>query len=233
MVVPFVAGGSDWRGVSELWSAGELAGWLASPALRWVRCSGLPMVLARSGEELLGAQRLASGDERAVGETLLARWERALATVALRDVAELAAAFASWTAREHRWPGGGGGSRGRSHVARGRCRLRRSPPRAASQQAGRDAAPSTRTQREARARTGSRADVGAWSARAGVGGHRCPRCRRGAARRAVSRRDGVVSRGRAARSFGTSQRSSHGVRRTARAAPGRRVGSAGRAADRA
>ena len=100
MVVPFVAGGSDERGVSELWSVGELAGWLASPALRWVRCSGLPMVLARSGEELLGAQRLASGDERAVGETLLARWERALGTVALRDVAELAAAFASWTARE-------------------------------------------------------------------------------------------------------------------------------------
>jgi len=100
MVVPFVAGGSDWRGVSELWSAGELAGWLASPALRWVRCSGLPMVLARSGEELLGAQRLASGDERAVGETLLARWDRALATVALRHVAELAAAFASWTAHE-------------------------------------------------------------------------------------------------------------------------------------
>jgi hypothetical protein len=58
------------------------------------------MVLARSGEELLGAQRLASGDERAVGETLLARWDRALATVALRHVAELAAAFASWTAHE-------------------------------------------------------------------------------------------------------------------------------------
>ena len=100
MVVPFVAGGSDEWGVSELWSAGEFAGWLASPALRWVRCSGLPMVLARSGEELLGAQRLASGEERAVGETLLACWERALATVALRDVAELAAAFASWTGRE-------------------------------------------------------------------------------------------------------------------------------------
>jgi hypothetical protein len=67
------------------------------------------MVVARGGEELLGAQRLASGDERAVGETLLARWERALATVALREVAEVAevaavaavaAAFASWTARE-------------------------------------------------------------------------------------------------------------------------------------
>ena len=86
--------------MSDLWSARELAGWLASPALRWVRCSGLPVVLARRGEELLGAQRIASGDERAVGEALLARWERALAAGALRDVAELAAAFASWAAGE-------------------------------------------------------------------------------------------------------------------------------------
>jgi hypothetical protein len=58
------------------------------------------VVLARRGEELLGAQRLASGDERAVGEALLARWEQALVTVALRDVAELAAAFSSWTTGE-------------------------------------------------------------------------------------------------------------------------------------
>jgi hypothetical protein len=50
--------------------------------------------------------------------------------------------------------------------------------------------------------------------------------------RAVSRRDGVASRGRAARSFGTSQRSSRGVRRTARDALDRLVGSAGGAADR-
>jgi hypothetical protein len=100
MVVPLVAGASDERAMSELWSAGELVGWLASPALCWVRCSGLAVVLARRGEELLGAQRLASGDERAVGEALLARWEQALVTVALRDVAELAAAFSSWTTGE-------------------------------------------------------------------------------------------------------------------------------------
>ena len=75
VVVPVMRGGSDERGVSELWSAGELAGRLASPALRWVRCSGLAMVLARRGEELLDAQRIAPGDERAVGEALLARSE--------------------------------------------------------------------------------------------------------------------------------------------------------------
>jgi hypothetical protein len=75
---------------------------LASPALRWVRCSGLAVVLARRGEELLGAQRITGGGERAVGEALLARWDHALATVAVRDVAELAAAFASWTAGEPR-----------------------------------------------------------------------------------------------------------------------------------
>jgi len=86
--------------VSELWSDGELAGWLASPALRWVRCSGLAVVLARRGEQLLGAQRITGGGERAVGEALLARWDHALATVALRDVAELAAAFASWATAE-------------------------------------------------------------------------------------------------------------------------------------
>jgi hypothetical protein len=73
---------------------------LASPALRWVRCSGLAVVFARRGEELLGAQRITGGDERVVGEALLERWERALATGALRDVAEVAAAFASWAAAE-------------------------------------------------------------------------------------------------------------------------------------
>jgi hypothetical protein len=71
---------------------------LVSPALCWVRRSGLPVVLARRGEELLNAQRLALGDERAVGEALLARWDHALAASALWDVAELAAAFASWAA---------------------------------------------------------------------------------------------------------------------------------------
>jgi len=100
LVVPFVAGGSDERGVSEVWSAGELAGWLASPAVRWVRCSGLAVVFARRGEELLDAQRITGGDERAVSEALLERWERALATGAVRDVAEVAAAFASWAAAE-------------------------------------------------------------------------------------------------------------------------------------
>ena len=90
--------------MSELEPAGELAAWLTSPALRWVCRSGLPVALARRGEALLGAQRIASGDERAVGETLLARWEQALAVVALRDVAAAAAAFASWTAGES--PGG-------------------------------------------------------------------------------------------------------------------------------
>ena len=82
----------------DSWLARELGAWLVSPALCWVRCSGLPIVLARRGEELLGAQRIASGDERSVGEPLLASWERALAASALWDVAELAAAVASWAA---------------------------------------------------------------------------------------------------------------------------------------
>jgi hypothetical protein len=86
--------------VGDSWSAEALAGWLVSPGLRWVRCSGLPLVLARCGEELLGAQRDAFGDERSVGDALLARWERALTARALRDVADLAAAFASWAAAE-------------------------------------------------------------------------------------------------------------------------------------
>ena len=86
--------------MSDLWSAREFAEWLASPAPRWVRCSGLPVVLARRGEELLGAQRIAIDDERAVGEALLERWNRALATGAPRDVAECAAAFASWATGE-------------------------------------------------------------------------------------------------------------------------------------
>jgi hypothetical protein len=56
------------------------------------------VLLAGRGEELLGAQRIASADERAVGRALLELWERALATGALRDVAERAAAFAGWAA---------------------------------------------------------------------------------------------------------------------------------------
>ena len=88
--------------MSDLWWAQELAGWLVSPALCWVRCSGLPVHLASRGEELLAAQRIASDDERAVGEALLERWNHALAVGALRDVAECAAAFASWAAGERR-----------------------------------------------------------------------------------------------------------------------------------
>jgi hypothetical protein len=84
--------------MSDLWSARVFAVWLASPGPRWVRRSGLPMLLAGRGEELLGAQRIASDDERAVGEALLQRWDHALATGAVRDVAECAAAFASWAA---------------------------------------------------------------------------------------------------------------------------------------
>ena len=57
----------------------------------------MPVALARRGEELLGAERIASGEGRAVGEALLARWGDA---GALWDVAELAAAFASWAAGE-------------------------------------------------------------------------------------------------------------------------------------
>jgi len=86
--------------VSDLWWARELAAWLASPPLRWVRCSGLPVHLAGRGEELLAAQRIASDAERAVGEALLERWNHALAMGAPRDVAECAAAFASWAAGE-------------------------------------------------------------------------------------------------------------------------------------
>jgi hypothetical protein len=81
-------------------SGDELAEWLASPAAWWVRRSGLAIVLARRGEELLGAQRIASEHERAVSEALLGRWDRALAAGAFREVAEVAAAFASWAAGE-------------------------------------------------------------------------------------------------------------------------------------
>jgi hypothetical protein len=56
------------------------------------------MLLARRGEELLCAQRIAAGEDRAVGQALLERWEWALAPGAVLEGAELAAAFASWAA---------------------------------------------------------------------------------------------------------------------------------------
>jgi hypothetical protein len=82
--------------MDDWWSAEELAAWLVSPALRWVRRSGLAPVLARCGEEVLQDQRAASREERAVGGALLGRWDCALAAGRLWEVAALAAAFASW-----------------------------------------------------------------------------------------------------------------------------------------
>jgi len=81
--------GSD-EVVDELWTVAELAAWLASPVLSWVGRSGRrPLALIESGQltSPLSTRRMM-------------RWERALTTGGLRDVAELAAAFASWGAGE-------------------------------------------------------------------------------------------------------------------------------------
>jgi hypothetical protein len=48
----------------------ELARWLGSPPLRWVRRSRLALLVAGRGEALLRDQR--------IGAALLAEWDRAL-----------------------------------------------------------------------------------------------------------------------------------------------------------
>jgi hypothetical protein len=87
----------------------ELARWLASPPLRWVRRSRLAQLVAGRGEALLRDQRTGASDDMCVGAALLAEWDRALsggglmdAAVAATAVAGLAAGDASLTVVEER-----------------------------------------------------------------------------------------------------------------------------------
>ncbi len=84
--------------MDDWWSADELARWLVSPPVRWVRESGLAPVLARLGEQLLQDQRAAPQEDCAAGGLLLERWDCALAAGRLWEVAAFASALASWAA---------------------------------------------------------------------------------------------------------------------------------------
>ena len=59
----------------------ELARWLGSPQLRWVRRSRLALAVADRGEALLRDQRTDASDDTRVGAALLAEWDRALLVV--------------------------------------------------------------------------------------------------------------------------------------------------------
>ena len=78
---------------------GELAGWLGSAPVAWVRRSGLALVVARRAGELLRDLRAGEcGEEAPVRVELLARWGRALCCGRLVDAAVAAAALAEWAA---------------------------------------------------------------------------------------------------------------------------------------
>ena len=76
----------------------ELARWLGSPRLRWVRRSRLALVVAGRGEALLRDQRTGVSDDARVGAALLAGWNRALSGRGLMDAAVAATAVAGWAA---------------------------------------------------------------------------------------------------------------------------------------
>jgi len=76
----------------------ELARWLGSPPLRWVRRSRLALVVAGRGEALLSDQRIGASDDARVGGVLLAGWDRALSAGGLMDAAVAATAVAGWAA---------------------------------------------------------------------------------------------------------------------------------------
>ena len=78
--------------------ADELARWLGSPPLRWVRRSRLALVVAGRADALLRDQRTVVCDDARVGAALFARWDRALATCVLIDGAVAATAVAGWAA---------------------------------------------------------------------------------------------------------------------------------------
>jgi len=86
--------------MDESWSADELAQWLVSPPVAWVRGSGLAPVLARRGAQLLQDQQADSQEGRVAGRVLLGRWDCGLVTGRLWEVAALAAALASWAGGE-------------------------------------------------------------------------------------------------------------------------------------
>lgn len=76
----------------------ELARWLGSPPVAWVRRSGLALVVARRADEMLRDLRAGANGEPSVRVVLLAAWERALCCGRLVDAAVAAAALAEWAA---------------------------------------------------------------------------------------------------------------------------------------
>lgn len=76
----------------------ELARWLGSPPLRWVRRSRLALAVAGRGEALLRTQRTVLHDDARVGAALFAGWDRALSGGGLMDAAVAATAVAGWSA---------------------------------------------------------------------------------------------------------------------------------------
>ena len=76
----------------------ELARWLGSPPLRWVRRSHLAQLVSGRGEALLRDQRTGASDDASVGAALLAGWDRALGSGGLMDAAVAATAAAGWAA---------------------------------------------------------------------------------------------------------------------------------------
>lgn len=76
----------------------ELAGWLGSAPVAWVRRSGLALVVARRAGELLGDVRVDASGEASARGVLLLGWERALCCGRLVDAAVAAAALTGWAA---------------------------------------------------------------------------------------------------------------------------------------
>jgi len=78
--------------------AEQLAGWLGSAPVVWVRRSGLALVVARRAGELLRDLRASGSGEASIRVVLLAGWERALCRGRLVDAVVAAAALAEWAA---------------------------------------------------------------------------------------------------------------------------------------
>jgi hypothetical protein len=76
----------------------ELAGWLGSAPVAWVRRSGLALVVAYGADEVLRDLRASGGDEASVRLVLLREWELALCCGWVVDAAIAAAALAEWAA---------------------------------------------------------------------------------------------------------------------------------------
>lgn len=73
-------------------------GWLGSRPVTWVRRSGLALVVASRGCELLREVGACGCAEGAVAQALLAQWKRGLCSGRLVDAAVAATALAGWSA---------------------------------------------------------------------------------------------------------------------------------------